>query len=174
MSNIIVEIPNVPGESTLDGYLDQIACTAMQHGIDMPVVAKSTARTEGVSIHGSVTLYHEIDKATPLLRLKAAQSADLGTVVIRRFRTADGVTSPAEIITLGGAQVVAVYLDTPLSDNSSEAAGNENTPADMPVEVFTLDYTQIKWEYKYKPAGGTESTISGSYSTTSRSSVVSI
>ena len=173
MSNIIVEIPNVPGESTLEGYVDQIDCTAMQHGIDMPVVAKSTARTEGVSIHGSVTLYHEVDKATPLLRLKAAQSADLGTVIIRRFRTADGVTSPAEIITLGGAQVVAVYLDTPLSDDP-QAAGNENTPADMPIEVFTLDYAEIKWEYKYKPAGGTESTISGSYSTTNMSTSVSI
>ena len=171
MSNIIVEIPNVPGESTLEGYVDQIDCTAIQHGIDMPVVAKSTARTEGVSIHGSITLYHQVDKATPVLRLKAAQSADLGTVKIRRFRTADGVTSPAEIITLGGAQVVAVYLDTPLGDDAAE---NEIVPADMPVEVFTLDYTQIKWEYKYKPLGGTESTIAGSYSTTSRSATVSI
>ena len=171
MSNIIVEIPNVPGESTLEGYADQIDCLAIQHGIDMPVVATSTARTEGVSLHGCVTLYHAVDKASPLLRLKAAQSADLGTVVIRRFRTADGETSPAEIITLGNAQVVAVYLETPLGN---ESAGSEATPADMPFEVFTLDYTQIKWEYKYKPLGGTESTISGSYSTRSRSSAVSI
>lgn len=173
MSNIIVEIPNVPGESTLEGYADQIDCFAIQHGIDMPVVATATARTEGVSLHGSVMLYHAVDKATPLLRLKAAQSADLGTVVIRRFRTADGETSPAEIITLGNAQVVAVFLETPLG-NHAAGPGAEAAPADMPFEVFTLDYTQIKWEYKYKPLGGTESTISGSYSTRSRSSAVSI
>ena len=166
MSNILVKIPGIEGEATLPGYEGQIQCQAMQHGIDLPVVSQGAARTEGASIHASIMLVHEIDKSTPLLRLQTAQTTNLASVVITRMRMVGQEPKPAEIITLGTAELVSVYLETPL--------GQDGRPADMPVEVFVIDYEEIKWEYKYYVGGVEDSTVAGSYSTHTLSTAVSI
>lgn len=166
MSNILVKIPGIEGESTFSGYERQIQCDGMQHGIDLPVVASGTSRTEGASIHGSIVLTHNIDKATPGLRLNTAQSTNLSEVVITRFRMVGQSAKPAEIITLGNAELVAVYLDTPLN---ADASG----PDEMPKEVFLLDYEEIKWEYKYYRDGTERGTVIGSYSTDTMSTSLS-
>lgn len=166
MSNILVSIPGIQGEATLPGYEGQIACVAMQHGIDLPVISQGKARTEGASLHGSITLTHSLDAATPLLRLQTAQTTNLPTVVITRIRMVGTTPQPADIITLGRAELVAVYLETNLAPNGG--------PADMPLETFLIDYEEIKWEYKYYVAGTEDSTVMGSYSTDTLSTAVSI
>ena len=166
MSNILVSIPNIPGEATLRGYENQIQCTAMQHGIDLPVIAQGSSRTEGASIHGSVVLTHEIDAATPLLRLAAAQTTNLPVVVITRIRMMGTEPKPADIITLGAAQLVAVYLET--------GVGRDNRPNPLPTETFLIDYEEIKWEYKYYVDGTENSTVAGSYNTETLSTTVTV
>ena len=166
MSNILVSIPGIQGDAVLPGYEGQIQCVAMQHGIDLPVISQGAARTEGASIHGSVVLTHEIDSASPLLRLQTAETRNLATVVITRIRMVGTQPLPADIITLGHAELVSIYLET--------RVGADSRPADMPVEMFLIDYEEIKWEYKYFVGGVEDSTVAGRYSTDNLTTSVSI
>ena len=167
MSRIAVKIDTIGGDIVGTDYAGQISCTGMQLGVDLQVVSHGTQRTEGASIHGAVMLAHAIDKATPLLRAATAGSTSLGKVVITRLRQLGDNVQPAEIITLGSARLVAMYLDTPLKADGSG-------PEDFPVEVFVLDYDEIKWEYPIYEDGILSSTAMGSYSTTTMNSTVSI
>ena len=166
MSNIVVKIPEIEGEATLLSYEGQIQCHAMQHGIDLPVVKSAASRTEGASMHSSIALTHNIDKASPGLRLHACQTTNLGKVVITRFRMVGQESKPAEIVTLGNAEVVAVYLDTPVNEDGTGAD-------ERPIETFLLDYEEIKWEFKHYKNGIEQGTVGGSYSTKTLSKNVS-
>lgn len=167
MSQIIVQIPGIAGEETLAGYEEQISCTSLKHGIDMPVVASATDRTEGASVHGTIDLEHEVDKASALLRDACARGLNLGTVVITKIKVVGGSAQAADITTLGNARLAYVYLETPVNASNGQ-------PEDMPIEMFGLDYSEIKWEHKSYVNGVATDTISGSYDTSSLSPNVSI
>jgi type VI secretion system Hcp family effector len=165
MSRIAVEITDIDGEETLTDYLDQITCSSMQHGIDLPVVATGTDRTDGASMHGSMVLEHAVDKASPALRMACAQSTNITDVKITRLSGADN--HARDITTLKTCKIINVYLDTPLDAASG-------VPADMPSEFFVIDYEEIKWEHKTYVDGVLGDTISGTYDTTTMSTTVSI
>ena len=165
MSRIAVEITDIDGEETLTDYADQITCTSMQHGVDLPVVATGTDRTDGASMHGSMVLEHAVDKASPALRLACAQSTNITDVTITRLTGANN--QAGDITTLKTCKIVNVYLDTPLDASSG-------VPAEMPSEFFVIDYEEIKWEHKTYVDGVLGDTISGTYDTTTMSKTVSI
>ena len=165
MSRIAVEITDIDGEETLTDYADQITCTSMQHGVDLPVVATGTDRTDGASMHGSMVLEHAVDKASPALRLACAQSTNITDVKITRLTGANNQAS--DITTLKTCKIVNVYLDTPLDAETG-------LPDDMPSEFFVIDYEEIKWEHKTYVDGVLGDTISGTYDTTTMSTTVSI
>ena len=166
MSRIIVQM-GVEGEETLIDFKDQISCRAMQHGIDMPVVSNATDRTEGASVHGSVVLEHDIDKASPILREYCAKGTNIADVTITRMKLG-GSEGPqvADVTKLKTVKIVSVSLDTPVDD--------QGQPSDVPVEVFALDYEEIKWEHKVYEHGISSDTIAGSYDTSTLSTTVSI
>ena len=167
MSHFAVAITDIPGEETLVNWQDQITCRSMKHGIDMPVVAKGADRTDGASMHGSIVLEHDIDAATPAIRLACAQTTNISDVTITRIKALGEDYQAADITKLKTVKIVDVYLDTPLDLENG-------TPADMPVEVFVLDYEEIKWEHKVYVNGVASDTIAGSYDTTAMSTTVSI
>ena len=170
MSKIMVSIASIEGESAQAGYENQIECDGMQHGIDMQVVSAGSTRIEGASIHGCITLRHQIDKATPKLRLAATKSSVLGNVTISRLRGASA--EAAEIITITSTQVAEIFVVTPVSGSGGTAG--EVVPAALPYEVFKLDYDEIRWEYRHSVDGVVASTVSGSYSTTNQTNVTAI
>ena len=165
MSRFAVEITDIEGEETLTDYANQIKCSSMQHGVDLPVVATGTDRTDGASMHGSIVLEHAVDKASPALRLACAQSTNITDVKITRLTGANNQAS--DITTLKTCKIVNVYMDTPLDASSGE-------PADMPAEFFVIDYEEIKWEHKTYVDGVASDTISGEYDTTTMSTTTSI
>lgn len=165
MSRFAVEITDIEGEETLTDYANQIRCSSMQHGVDLPVVATGTDRTDGASMHGSIVLEHGVDKASPALRLACAQSTNITDVKITRLTGANSQAS--DITTLKTCKIVNVYMDTPLDASSGE-------PADMPSEFFVIDYEEIKWEHKTYVDGVPSDTISGEYDTTTMSTTTSI
>ena len=142
MSEILVNIPNLPGEATKIGYEGQIVCIGMQYGIDLPVtpVGGGYDRVDGVALHSPIILTHAVDKASPLLRYRAAYGSSLGTVTITRFKTEGGQSTVAEVITLGSATVEQVGIATP--------TGNDGF-AEQPLEEFMLGFDEIKWDVKY-------------------------
>ena len=165
MSHIIVQM-GIDGEETLTDYADGIRCRAMQHGIDMPVVANTADRTEGASVHGSILLEHEVDKASPILREYCAKGTNVPTVTITRIKLVGTKAEPADVTKLATVKIVSVSLDTPTDD--------QGRPTDMPIETIALDYQEIKWEHKVYNNGKVSDTIAGSYDTDQLSTTVSI
>ena len=166
MSNIMVKIDAIEGEATLGGFEGQIQCSSMRHAIDLPVVA-GEIRVEGTSRHGAVELLHPIDTATPSLKLAASVGSNIGTVTITRMRMIGGQARPAEIITLGNVFVVRVDTDTHVDPATRE-------PADEPVEIFSLEYSDIIWEHKHYVNDAEQGLVSGSWSTATQSTSVNI
>lgn len=162
MSNIYVKIPGVPGEATTPGYGEQIECTGMTLGIDLPVIPTGSARSEGASIHGAIELQHVLDSATPKLRAKATGGDNLGTVVISRTRVIGGATKLVDRLILLRAALASVFIDTPLKSDGSG-------PADGVIEVFSLDYDEIQWEHSLYTGNTKSDTLIGSWSTTTQS-----
>ena len=167
MSHFAVEVTGITGDEGLTDFVDQITCHSMKHGIDLPVVAKGSDRTDGASLHGSVILEHRIDSATPALREACAKSLNLADVTITRIKMVGAAVQAADIVKLKTVKVANVYLDTPLDMTNGQ-------PADQPTEFFVLDYEEIKWEHKVYENGVATDTLAGSYDTTTMSTTVSI
>lgn len=165
MSTFAVAITDIVGEETLTDYAGQVRCHSMQHGIDLPVVATGTDRTDGASMHGSLVLEHSVDKASPALRLACAKSTNITDVTITRLTGANNQAT--ETTKLKTCKIVNVYLDTPYDETSG-------VPADMPSEFFVIDYEEIQWVHKTYVNGISTDNISGSYDTTTMSTTTSI
>ena len=162
MSTILVFMSKIPGDgaprTVNETEQNTIKCSAVQHGIDLPVVTKGSNRTPGYSMHGSVRLTHALDVATPKLRQAAALGEDQGEVHIIRTTLDGGSTVDAEVIKLGQVRVANVSMETlPSADGTG--------CAELPIEVFTLDYAEIVWNWRYAPEGGTAETIEGGWDT---------
>ena len=140
MSLILVNMPDVPGEAGTAGFADQIGCLAVRYALDNKVVA-ATTRTEGVSRHGPIELFHRPDKATPLLKLNASKGTNMGTVVISRVKTINKLPKAVEVLTLTNTFVVRVDLDTPVDPATGEPG--------EPLETFALEYDGITWAYTH-------------------------
>ena len=158
MSNIYVNIGTIAGDSTQIGFEGQIACEALQHGIDLQVVQYGASRVEGASVHANFELIHKPDRASPLLRAAAAAGSALGNVVVTRTRRVGEGTVPAEVIILGNARVSLVEMQTPVNSTDGNAA-------EIPVEAFHLEYESIAWDYKFYKDGALDSNVMRQYST---------
>ena len=157
MSDIMVQIGGMEGESSLTGFEGQIECLSMRHAIDLPVVAQGATRTEGASRHGAIELLHSFDKASPALRLGVSAGTNLGKVKITRMRIIGGESRPAEIISLNNVYVIRVDVDTMLDATTME-------PSEEPTETFYLEYSDIRWDYKYYVDGTERGSVQGSWS----------
>lgn len=167
MAHYAVEIDGIDGDETLTDYADQITCSSMMYGMDLPVVAKGADRTDGASMHGIVVLAKEVDKASPLLREACVKSKNIPLVNITRIKMSGTTVQAADITSLGTAKIIKVYLETPVDPSTGE-------PADQPMEFFEIDYEEIQWVHKVYSDGNRVDTISGSYDTATMSKTTSI
>lgn len=165
MSDCMVKISGINGESTLTGFNGQIECLAMRHAVDLPVVAQGASRVEGASRHGPIELDHSFDMASASLRLALSAGANVGEVVITRMRMVGGESRPAEIITLGNAYVVRIDVDTPVDATTGR-------PAEEPIETFSLEYSDIRWDYKKYTNGVETGSVQGAWSSATQTTNV--
>jgi type VI secretion system Hcp family effector len=162
MSDIMVKIGSIPGEGTLKGYEGQIECLSMRHAIELPVVVTGASRAEGASQHGPIELCHPLDKASPILRLAASAGVNLGKVTITRIQIIEGSPKPAEVITLNNAYAIRIDTDTPVDAVSGQ-------PGEEPLETFSLEYSDITWDFKHYVNGVEKGAVQGSWSTAMQS-----
>ena len=91
MAAIIVNIPDIPGESTLKDYEDMCEALAMRDTIEVPVArssgSQSASRTAGTARHSDVQLTRVKDRASPKLAEACSAGKNLGEVAIYFFRT---------------------------------------------------------------------------------------
>ena len=164
MSDYLVQISAIAGESQLIGYEGQVECLALRHAIDLPVVARGASRVEGTSRHGAIELDHTLDMASPSLRHALSAGTNLGQVVITRMSMAGGEARAVETVTLADVYVVRVDVDTPLNT----ATGR---PGEDLIETFSLEYSEIRWDQKKYVNGVEAGSVQGGWSNTSQSTV---
>lgn len=158
MSLVLVRIPYIPGDSKLPGYEGSIECSSFRHAIDLPVSVHGPARTDGPSRHGTIELAHQIDAATPALRMAVASGENLGQVEISRLRTLAGALVPVERVRIMNAYAVRLELDT-LFDWQT------GMPSDVPQQTVLLSYDDITWEANAYVDGISAGSVRGSWST---------
>ena len=157
MSEIYVDISDAPGDATKEGFIGQIKCFGISHGIDLPVVQRGTARTAGSSYHGAIELVHRLDAASPKLRQLAAKGRGLGNVTVTRIRMLNGTSQAGEIISLTNCELAYLRSETRVN------AARDDVD-DVPLEVFGIDYEDIKWDYKIVENGQVSSNASAEFS----------
>ena len=155
MSRFAVAMSGIVGDETTAGYENAIRCHSMRHGIEMPLVDGAN-RGAGVSIHGSIMLGHDVDRASPSLRLACVGSVNIPDVTITRLLHLDAATRPRDIIKLCNVDLVQVFLNTPVEPEAG-------MPCGKPVEYIVLDYKEIQWEYLVYEAGVVAEVVGGSY-----------
>ena len=181
MSTYLVCISDIPGEGTSQTigattYTTPIECSMMQHGIDLPVVAKTAGRAAGYSMHGAIAFRHALDKATPKLRQAAAKGTVLGEVTILHMEVEGAASVVSETIRLGKTTVASVGMETATVVDSESG---DLKPAALPYEVFELDYEEIVWERRYVApvaagTAATASTITGGWDTSNQELLTTI
>ena len=154
MSNILVNIPNVNGSSTISGHADEIECSAIGHAISKQMVAKAT-RTEGASRHGAIELTHLIDRASPKLKDLATKGTVLNTVTIDELRMVGEEFQSIYKMELSNAVVVRVEVDTPVDPTTNEPGA--------PTETFSLTYSKIDWTYTPYDGATKQPAVTGSF-----------
>ncbi len=156
MSNILVKITTIQGESQQSGHTGEIECFAMNHAIDLPTVTMGASRTGGASRHGAIHLMHTVDKSTPSLRHACSAGTNLGTVTIYTMQMAGGQAQPVEVLTLTNAYAVRMEMETPVDPST-------NRPSEEPIETFALEYSAITWDRNRYENGALAGTTSGGW-----------
>ncbi len=91
MASLIMQIQDIPGESTLQGYEKMCEAIALRDTIEVPSARKSgaqrAARTAGTARQSDIQLTRVKDCASPKLAEACSAGKNLGTVSVFFFRT---------------------------------------------------------------------------------------
>ncbi len=150
MDAIFLDLPDIPGDSSIKGFEKKIECTSFSHGVSAQVTydVSNENRTSGRPSHQDLTLTKYVDSATPLINQKCCEGANLGTVTVTIGRNDSGTILPFLIYTLD---------DCIISSASCSGGGG-----DKPTESISLNYSAIDWTYvSQKEAGGQAGKIVG-------------
>ena len=140
MDAIILDIPDIKGQSTLKGFEDKIEILSFSHGVAMQITASPsvTERTSGRPNHQDLTISKYVDLSTCPMLAACNAGTNLKTVTVTVGRNDAGTILPYLVIT----------LDNTIVSSSSVSSGG----GDRPMETVTLNYTKIKWDFTEQKA----------------------
>lgn len=150
MDVIIMDIPDIKGESQLDGFQDKIELLSYSHGVAMQVTGdvSNTERTSGRPNHQDVTVTKYLDRASPTLNQSCCEGKVLKTITVTVGRNDAGKIIP----------LIVYALENSILSSVSVGGGN----GDKPVETITINYSKITWTYNpQKEEGGKEGEVKG-------------
>jgi type VI secretion system secreted protein Hcp len=144
MSTIFLKFDDIKGNSTIDGYTDQIILTSMQFGVGIGIGADTgnTERTIGRPSFSELTVTKEGDKSTAGLLAACAAGTKLGLATIEMCRNEGGKLMSYQKFELSDAMISSVSLSSG-GDNISES--------------ISINYTQIKMTYTQQKKDSTKS-----------------
>ena len=145
MDSILLDIPSIPGQSTVKNYEKKIELLSMSHGVAMQITGdiSNQERTSGKPNHQDVTVSKYVDISTCPLIAACNAATNLATCTITIGRNDAGAFLPYLVITMDNVLVS--------SDSISSGSG------DKPTETVTFNYTRITWSFtEQKPASGKE------------------
>jgi type VI secretion system secreted protein Hcp len=135
MDAILLDIPDIKGQSLLKGFEDKIEVLSFSHGVAMQVTASPSAseRTSGKPNHQDMTISKYVDLSSCPVIAACNASTNLKTVTLTVGRNDSGAVLPYMIVTMDNVIVSSV----------SYSSGG----GDRPVETVTLNYTKITWAF---------------------------
>jgi type VI secretion system secreted protein Hcp len=152
MDVIVMDIPNIKGESQLKNFTDKIELLSFSHGVAMQITGdvSNAERTSGRPNHQDFTATKYLDKASPLLNQACCKGTVLGTVKITVGRNDKGAVLP----------IILYELENSVLSSVSVGGGS----GDKPVETLTLNYSKITWTFNaQKEAGGKEGEVKAAW-----------
>ena len=143
MDTILLDIPDIKGQSSLKGFAEKIEILSFSHGVAMQVTGdpSNSERTSGRPNHQDLTLSKYVDVASCPIIAACNAATNLKTVTLTVGRNdTDGTLLPYLVMTMDNAIVSSV---------STSGGG------DRPMETVTLNYSKIKWDFtEQKPDVG--------------------
>jgi type VI secretion system secreted protein Hcp len=135
MDAILLDIPDIKGQSLLKGFEDKIELLSFSHGVAQQVTASpsSSERTSGKPNHQDMTLSKYVDLSSCPVIAACNASTNLKTVTLTVGRNDNGAVLPYMVVTMDNVIVSSV----------SYSSGG----GDRPVETVTLNYTKISWAF---------------------------
>ena len=135
MDAILLKIPDIPGQTALKDFEDQIQLLSMSHGVAMQMTGNPSdrERTSGRPNHQDLTVSKYVDLSSCPLIAACNAGTNLKTITLTIGRNDAGKIMPYLIFTLDNALVSSI----------SVGAGS----GDRPTETLTLNYTKIKWDF---------------------------
>jgi type VI secretion system secreted protein Hcp len=135
MDAILLDIPDIKGQSTIKGFEDKIEILSASHGVAMQVTASpsSQERTSGKPNHQDLTISKYFDLSSCPLIAACNAATNLKTITMTIGRNDAGAILPYLVYTLENAIVSSI----------SHSAGS----GDRPTETVTFNYTKIKWDF---------------------------
>jgi type VI secretion system secreted protein Hcp len=136
MFDAYLKIDGIPGESTADGYKDQIEILSYSHGVSQPAAA-SASSAGGASVgrceHQDFTIVKELDKASPLLAQHCCNGKHIPLIVLTLVRA-------------GGDKPVA-FMEYKLTNNIVSSIAPSGSKDGFPLESVSFNYGKIEWTY---------------------------
>lgn len=109
MAKIVAEISNIPGESTVTGYVGHLDAVAIRETLEIPASASDAIDN---AKHSDVMLIRVRDKGSPKLAQACSGGTLLGDVTIRLYRGASGSPTVYMTYVLKEAYVSRYEYDT--------------------------------------------------------------
>jgi type VI secretion system secreted protein Hcp len=166
LANIYLKLDGIDGESTAKNHKKEIDVFSYEQGIDQSVFHSGSGGSSAVgkAKFSPVRFRKNVDMASIPMLLACAQGKSIKEAVFTFTRGASGfefykVTLQHVLIT-HMFQRAGTGDQYPLTFVALDAGASDNGFLD---EV-TLDYLQIRWEYKtQRPNGGTGTTVKGGW-----------
>ena len=136
MDTILLDIPGVPGQSTIKGFIDKIELLSFSHGVSLPMTSSPSAadRTSGRPNHQDLSVSKYVDLSTCLLINACNKATNLKTVKLTVGRNdTDGTLLAYLVITMENTMVSSV--------STSGGGGG------LPMESISFNYSKITWDF---------------------------
>jgi len=136
MFDAYLKIDGVPGESTAEGFKEQIEVLSFSHGVTQPSSASASTSggaTAGRCEHQDFTIVKELDKASPQLAMLCCKGTHIKEVTLTLVRA-------------GGEKPVP-FMEYKLSMVIISAYSPSGSKEGLPVESVSFNYGKIEWTY---------------------------
>jgi len=132
---IFAKIPDIPGDSFVSEFEQQIEVLSYSHGVSAQVASdvSSQNRTSAPPMHQDFTITKYLDRASPLINQNCCMGTVSNEVLITVGRNDAGVILP----------LIEYSLEEVLISSVSVGGGGGGKP----VETVSLNYSRIEWVY---------------------------
>jgi len=133
-----LKIEPIKGQSTVEGFKEQIECLSFSHGVSQSVTnsVSNNTRTVGRPRHQDFAIQKYLDESSPEILDYCNKGEDIKTAIFTLTQEdgKSGTTKPIWTVTMTKALITSTAISGGMGD--------------MPMESVTFNYATIKWEFE--------------------------